>query len=133
MDKLEKCLKMMEILKKEKFKFLYDAGNQGPLPIAEHEGRFYKEFILYKDGSLEYNGRSPQSAPGGYRFFEPSVSDITISGLKPTDAIVNFAYLKLKKICFERAREQVMQRLIEHQVKLAGLDFLLQPDDTELH
>lgn len=135
MDKLAQCIKMLEVLKKENIKFLYTAGNQGELPIDNAEMRYYPEFTLCANGSVEYHGTDGKDKLNSYysNSYYGGRNDVRLKNLKPTPALIDFAYTKLKKICMEQAREQVMQRLVEHQVKITGLDFLLQTDEVNLH
>jgi hypothetical protein len=135
MDKLAQCIKMMQNLNKEKYKFLYNAGNQGELPIDNADMRYYPEFTLCIDGSVEYHGTDGKSsgALSSYYYESKKRSDVRLKNLKPTAALIDFAYSKLKNICFEQARELVLERLVQHQIKISGLDFLLGEAECNLH
>lgn len=135
MDKLSQCIKMMQNLNKEKFAFIYDAGNQGELPVDKNDMRYYPNFTLCIDGSVEYYGTDGKlsAARSYYDGLTKHRDDVRLKNLKPTKALVDFAFSKLKKICFEQAREQVLGRLVEHQIKISGLDFLLGEEECNLH
>jgi hypothetical protein len=119
--KLAQCIKMLDFLKKDKIKFTYAAGNQGPLPIKDNELRNYQTYTLHKNGLVDYYGTDSSPFDSNPPRGRP---DIEIVSLLPTDAIINFGYSKLKKPCLDAAREHVIERLLEHQLKYNGLEFL---------
>lgn len=129
-DKLADCIKMLGYLDKDSIKFLYNAGKQGALPFTVEEERIYMNFILYKNGIVDYSGTDGKNNGNFVSYYQRP--DIKICGLIPTEALINFAYSKLKNICFETAANHVMQRLIEHELKYNALEFLLN-DDKAVH
>lgn len=118
----------MKSLGREKtFTIKYDAGEQGTLPIPEDAHRLCKEFALHLDGTVNYTGTNGQHPDVTLRrhYAYKKTDTVQLQGLIPTQALIDFIFAKLKKICMDRAKGQVLQRLIEHQLKYDSLDFLI--------
>lgn len=121
-QKLKRCLKMLSYLKKDSVTFPYYKPNvEPPAPLRKEDLRFYMSFTLSKKALMEYNGTDGKKSRD---YLIMTRDDIKIVGIIPTDPLIDAAYDALVVDCKEECRNRVMQRLVAHEAKYNGLDFI---------
>lgn len=119
-EKLAQCLKMLKFLGKDHIRFKYDTGKWGFMPFKGEHERHYKTFTLHNNGKVEYVGSDE------FFTYEPKAKKtIHLTDLEPTESVLLLAYNKLRAACREQAKEAVMKRLVDHQLKYNELEFLI--------
>lgn len=93
----------------------------GNVPVPEEHKRGSSYIVFYKNGTCSYRGRNAYYDALSYERLPP----IEIDNLKPNEEILDTVINKLKHKCREQAKANVINRLIDHEFKLNGLDLLI--------
>lgn len=115
--KLQQCLEMMAYLGKTTQKYActkHDtpAYQVSDLLAIEHRPYTYWTFTLSNDGAVSY------TVANNY------ADKIAVFGLLPSNALLDIFSRALTRLCLNKATDAVKQRLLNHELTYAGLEFL---------
>lgn len=134
-EKVEGCLKMLAYLNQDTFPFCFrsDGGSGLPKPINKGPFNTWHKFALRQDGLLNYYSHTSSTEHAQYWGKGKLKTDKAhLESIEPTKEIIDCVQRKLQNACFNKAQNKVLLRMVAHQLKCDGLEFLL-ADERTLH
>jgi hypothetical protein len=117
-EKLQQCIKVLKYLGRKELDFQVNR-EKVKVPLALEHFRDYMVFTILQDGSLKYGGSNDAPRTAAFTAY------IKLDNLEPTDDMIDIVISRLAPECRQRAEKIMRERMIDHQLKYDGLEFLV--------